>query len=264
MRMLTLLLLITTFIVSCGEKNNQSGENEVTENPEETEEYPVYNWDTLRGIYSGKFSDKEININLTYVSEFNAVGYSVMSGLIRNISGKVTHTEDSVQITLAEPGDHVHDGTFYLSVHKQNLRLNGTWVAFNSSIPSKTFSLKKKKAISFDGVDYNEPVTGENFSVFYNHCRDSLGEYYFSEDGSVIYDFYNTPDEYESESGAMQRAKGSWSYKANVITVFWQPNFAYPHLKSQFKIVEDKSDDYRYLQLVGEGRVIYSTYGMDY
>jgi hypothetical protein len=228
------------------------------------EEYSFYNWDTLTGIYSGRFSDKEININLTYVSEFNAVGYSVMGGLIRNMSGKVTHTGDSVEITLAEPGDHAHDGTFYLNIHKNNFGVNGKWIAFNSSISSKKFNLKKKKTLNYFDVEDNDPITAENFAVFYNHCRDSLGEYYFYEDGSVIYDFYNTPDEYETESGVMQKAKGSWSYKENNITVFWQPNFAFPNLKSQFKIVEDKDVEFRYLQLTGEKRIIYSTYGMEF
>lgn len=261
MKITAILLLSSMVFLSCGGEKEQAEasaeETVVGIDALEEKEYLPYHWDTLQGIYSGPFSDKEININLTYVSEFNAVGYSVMNGLIRNISGKVTQNEDSVKLILEEPGDHPHDGTFYLNIHKKDFGVKGKWEAFHSSVPSKSFKLKKK-IIDFElDIDYDNPkITNESsFVLLFGECRDSLGTYQFSMDGSVVYEFYNTPDEFEAGNEAMQKAMGSWMLKNGLITVYWQPNFAFPNLKSQFRMVKGE------FKLQGEGRTIYSMFG---
>lgn len=261
MRILTSLLLMITTIISCGKKGNGDTDVVMVENMESSDlkVYPAYNWDTLRGIYSGPFSDKEININLTYVSEFNVVGYSVVSGLIRNLSGKVTQNDDSVRLVLEEPGDHVHDGKFYLNIHKTNFGVSGRWAPFRASISPKNFKLKKKIFDFNVDTDYEKaPVTETSFIILFGDCRDSLGRYEFLMDGSVVYEFYNTPSEFEENNNtAMQKSIGSWEFKKGNITIYWQPNFAFPNLKSQFKLIYDDEQ----LILKGEGRIIYPLYG---
>lgn len=266
MKFFVLLLSLCIVFVSCKEKEEirTEGADSAKIDTLYVKEFPPYNWDTLCGVYSGLFSDKEINIRLTYVSEFNAVGYNVMSGLIRNVSGKVSQTEDSVKITMEEPGDHAHDGIFYLNIHKQNFGINGEWVAFNSSIPSKKFKLKRKRILNYSEIDDDSPLTEESFAYFFERGRDSLGDYSFLPDGYVTYEFYNTPYEFEENYGTMKTATGGWTFKKGIVTIFWQPNFAYPGLKSQFRVFDLRNEDYGPIKMVGEGRTIYSSYGMEF
>lgn len=266
MKRWTVLLFSALVFAACkGEKKNTAivaGETSGTTDSSEDQEFEPYYWDTLCGIYSGAYSDRELNINLTYVSQYNAVGYSVLNGLIRNISGKVTQTTDSVKLTLSELGDHVHDGVFQLNINKRNFEVKGTWKAYSSSIPSKTFQLKKKRWLDYNEFDYEKPVTAENFLFFYEVSEDSLGYYYFKEDGSVNYEFYPTPNAFSNQEGTLQYAQGSWTIKGEYVTVYWQPNFAFPNLKSRFRIMDgrktDPEDGYPYLE--GEGRIIYPQY----
>lgn len=266
MKIWTILLLSALFFTACQDEEKAtasvSGEDSGTTDPLTVQEFAPYQWDTLCGVYSGTYSDREINIKLTYVSQYNAVGYSVLNGLIRNISGKVTQTEDSVKLILSELGDHAHDGVFQLNINKQNFGVKGSWKAYNTSIPSKAFQLKKKRPLDYNEFDYEKPVTADNFLFFYGVSQDSLGYYYFNEDGSVNYEFYTTPDAFNNQEGTMQYAQGSWTIKGGNVTVYWQPNFAFPNLKSGFKIIDDRKSDPEngYPHLKGEGRIIYPQY----
>lgn len=262
------LILFICILASCSQKKEVSPTISETalESENDPQEYPAYDWDTLAGIYFGPFSDKEININLTYVSEFNAVGYSVMNGLIRNILGKVAQNKDSVKLVLLESGEHPFDGTFYLNIHKTNFEINGEWIPFDSKIKSKQFHLAKRIVISNSEFDYDAPLTDDHFLNFFSYSEDSLGSYTFSEDGSVTYQFYDTPYDYEEkQEGTPKIARGSWSVKNKIVTIFWQPNFAFPSLKSQFKMIDKRNEEeFESLLLQGEGRIIYSSYGMAY
>ncbi len=266
MKIWTVLLLSALFFTACqGEKKDTAIGSQAafgTTDSLTVQEFDPYQWDTLCGIYSGIYSDREININLTYVSQYNAVGYSVLNGLIRNISGKVTQTADSVKLVLSELGDHAHDGVFQLNINKQNFNVKGSWKAYNSSIPSKTFQLKKKQPLDYNEFDYDKPVTAENFLFFYGVSEDSLGYYYFHEDGSVNYEFYTTTNAFSNQEGTMQYAQGSWTIKGGDVIIYWQPNFAFPNLKSKFRIMDNRKTDPEngYPHLQGEGRIIYPQY----
>lgn len=267
-RLLVVLLSLPLFFTSCKsdkqkEASGLNGENiPVTEVNEE--QFPPYNWDTLKGVYAGPFLNSEIHINLTYVTEFNAVGYSVVNGLVRNISGKVSQSKDSVRLVLSEQGDNAYDGVFSLEINKNNFQTKGEWKPYDSKLTSKTFSLKKKKSPDYTKFDYyKDPITADNFLMFYEFSQDSLGYYRFSNDGSVNYEFYKTTDDFEAQSGTMQFAIGSWKLNGKSVTINWQPNFAYPKLKSQFNIVDDRKNEGS-VTLRGENRVIYSSYEMGF
>ncbi len=257
-----LLVVFAIIFVACKEKKAVAETSLTVDIEQGVQNFPIFNWDTLRGVYHGKFSDKEININLTYVSEYNAVGYSVVSGLIRNLSGKVTQTLDSVKIILVEPGDHAHDGTFYLAISKENFGIVGRWEAFSSTISSKKFKLTKKLPLDYSELDSQTPLNEENFQYFFNNAYDSFGNYTFNEDGSVTYEFYMTEEENEQDNGTLYTANGSWEFHSNKIIVFWQPNFAFPSLKSQFNLIDIRNDEEYNLMLEGEGRKIFANFLM--
>lgn len=261
MRFCAFLLII--LFTSCKGNKELTPENTV-DSESSVQELPDYYFDTLQGIYSGQFGDKEINIRLNYVTEHNAVGYCVVNGLIRNLSGKVEQTQDSVKLVLEEPGDNQYDGTFYLSIHKTNFNVNGKWEPFRLS-GSKKVSLKRKILLNYADIDENTPVNDQSFSLFFERGIDSLGSYFFNPDGHVKYEFYDSPDDFETESGTMKIANGSWTLKKGIVTIYWQPNFAFPNLKSQFKLIDLRLEsEYISFKLVGEGRTINSSYGTDF
>lgn len=265
-RLLVVLLSLPLLFTSCksDKKKETSGLNGEAVTEVSEQQFPPYNWDTLKGVYFGPFLKSEIHINLTYVTEFNAVGYSVVNGLVRNVSGKVSQTKDSVRLVLSEQGDNAYDGVFSIDINKHNFQANGKWQPYDSKLASKTFSLKKKKPLNYSDFDYyKDPITADNFLMFYEFSQDSLGYYRFLEDGSVNYEFYQTTDDFETKNGTLQFAIGSWKLNGKSVTVNWQPNFAFPKLKSQFKIVDDRKDEGS-VTLRGENRVIYSSYEMGF
>ena len=89
------------------------------------------------------FGGSSILIILNYVSGQNAIGYNIHKGLQRNITGKVSRSGDSIQVTLNEPGDNKYDGIFTLDFIGIDKSPKGNWTANDPKIPSQNFKLKK-------------------------------------------------------------------------------------------------------------------------
>lgn len=251
-----LLALITLVIVfsSCNDQPTEAiASPQDEELQEETADFPSFDWDTLKGMYIGDFAGSDIRINITYISSKNVVGYNIHKGLLRNISGKVEQSMDSVLLKMEEPGDNKFDGTFQLFVNRENLAINGIWVPFDKKLTPKTFTLKKVVPLEFD---QNAPITNGNFTHYYNYVSDSIGEFEFAEDGFVVYSYYpNTASTGKKEQ--LETVKGTWSVKGKNVIVNWQPNTAFPKSTSTFAIT---NDEYQRL-LVGEGRELSEMYG---
>lgn len=254
--MKTILYLLLVLIVgaACSTKDEPVSDSNSHLSTEETiEEYPSFDWDTLKGIYVGDFAGSEIRIKITYVSNKNVVGYNIHKGLLRNISGKVSETQDSIILYMDEPGDNKFDGTFQLLIDRQNLNVNGSWVPFSSKLSKKAFTLKK---LIPEEYDENAVITNSNFANYFSYVADSLGDFYFSDDGFVNYTYYPSMDEVHRNE-QQESVKGSWSVKGNEVIISWQENPVFPTNKSVFKIT--KQEYYR--TLVGEGRELSDMYG---
>lgn len=254
-----LLLICISFLTSCSEEKVDFGQDTIKEEIKQPEVYPDFDWDTLKGIFTGQFSDAEIRIVITYISDKNVVGYNVHKGLVRNINGLVDQTQDSVILNMKEPGDNEFDGTFRIAFARNNLKNKGVWIPNKPSLGTKKFSLTR----FVPNNDYSEEIklNTETFAQYFDTARDSLGTYYFEPDGFVKYEYYASENDYETANkDQMQVAKGSWSFDGKLVTIHWQLNTAYPKLKSQFKPVVDS--EWYSLHLEGEGRIIYSMYGI--
>lgn len=255
--MKTLLLALMSLVIVLSSCNDEpieaSTEAIVEEIHEETEDFPSFNWDTLKGMYIGDFAGSDIRINITYISSKNVVGYNIHKGLLRNISGKVEQSIDSVLLKMEEPGDNKFDGTFQLFVNRENLAINGIWVPFDKKLTPKTFTLKKVIPMEYDE---NAPITNGNFTHYFRYVSDTIGEFEFSEDGFVVYSYYPTVGS-TGKKEQLETVKGTWSVKAKSVIVNWQPNTAFPKSSSTFTIT---NDEYQHI-LVGEGRELSEMYG---
>lgn len=253
MKILLYLIFVTIVGVACSSKNEPlteaSSELLVDGAPEE---FTAFDWDTLKGLYIGDFAGSDIRINITYVSNKNVVGYNIHKGLMRNISGKIIETQDSIILKMDEPGDNEFDGTFQILVNRKNLKINASWVPFSKKLTPKAFTLKK---IIQEPYDEHAKITNANFTNYYNFIGDSLGDMQFEDDGFVTYSYYPANDERRKEQ--LVEVKGSWAVKDKQVIVNWQENAVFPTKKSVFKIVQD---EYSRL-LVGEGRELSDMYG---
>jgi hypothetical protein len=201
----------------------------------------IFDYDTLKGMYSGDFGGSDIRIIISYVSKTNAVGYNIHRGLQRNLSGKVTRSGDSVTVALAEPGDHKFDGVFELLFIGENSEPKGSWKSNSGKLPEQNFSLKKMKIGKNEYMDTDTEITSSNLHNFFGDASDTLGDYSFQNDGLVIFSYYpggySYADEEEgSRAQQMKKIQGSWSMKGKLVTVAWEKNAVFPKSKMTYKI----------------------------
>ena len=87
--------LILLLIASCKEKEAPKEVLTINNIPAEIPETDKFDYDTLKGMYTGDFGGSDIRIILNYVSQNNAIGYNIHKGLQRNLSGNVSRSGDS-------------------------------------------------------------------------------------------------------------------------------------------------------------------------
>jgi hypothetical protein len=248
--MRSILYLITGLFVlfSCGNNEPITKDEVVVEKiPAEIQPEDNFDYDTLQGMYIGDFAGSDIRIILNYVSHKNAIGYNIHKGLQRNIMGKVTRSNDSVQMVLSEPGDNEYDGVFTIDFIGDDHEPTGKWVSNSGEISSKSFKLKKiveKKEINY------EEVTIYNFAHIFSQMNDSIGQYYFEKDGLVRLEYY--PDNEESrEKEQMKEIKGTWSLNNTRVVIKWEQNDIFPNNELLLDVHEE---EYGERSLKGNGK----------
>lgn len=170
MRLLSILLL-GLFIVACDSKKPETTEAETAE--VETEELAETETPKkkskpqrvkselekqLVGYYIGKFeADKtnkeyipsyfnKINVSIDSLYDDTLYGHSVVSGNDRPFMGAYTKQEDgTLTATCSEPGDDRYDGVFSFTIHPEEQRVSGTWLANNKAITvyGRKYDLKR-------------------------------------------------------------------------------------------------------------------------
>ena len=241
--------LTTLLITSCKEKEAPKEIITIKNIPAEIPEIDNFDYDTLKGIYIGDFGGSDIRIILNYVSQNNAIGYNIHKGLQRNLSGTTSRSGDSIEVILNEPGENEYDGVFTLLFIVNDLNPTGTWISNSGKISEKSFKLEKVIRPKNDG----NTLTNSNFANRIDMLLDSLGHYYFSDDGMCRYEYY--PD----KEGAQQMIEvlGSWSYEKDTLTIDWQKNNQFKNSKSIFKKTQHEYDDYEgAFYFKGEGRTL--------
>jgi len=222
----------------------------VFESPQAVTIVDSFPFDTLRGVYYGDFGGTELRLVLDFVSEGHAIGSSIVKGLQRNISGKVKHTEHTVEMELAEPGDNKYDGVFSISFDRITYVPNGTWKPNDPKLKAKTFVLEK---VIYD--DDQQLMTTANFVRYFDIVSDSLGRIEFENNGLCTYTSDGNDTDYKVQK---MEFTGSWSVKDGKVRIEWQENPVFSSRKSVFKIEADKTN-YVYI-LRGESRVFEAVY----
>ena len=208
-----------------------------------TEEwFPEYEFDTLRGLYSGDFGDGFINIFLTYVNNKKAIGYNIHKGLQRNINGDVVQNKDGFELTLNEPGDNPYDGVFVLNISKKDFSVTGTWTAKDPAIKTKKFKLKKQEMKEpLDGKSFYDggPLTESNFLETFGYSTLDGGNIRFEENGLAIFTYY--PDEQKHQQ--LETIKASWRFEnEKTLIIEWAKNTKFKERNMTFKLQQQKDE----------------------
>lgn len=195
------------------------------------------NLDTLTGTYMGDFGGNDIRIVLTHIGKSHVVGYNILKGLRRNLSGSYINLGDTIQMTLSEPGDNEYDGIFELEIYRQDFSGEGKWKSNSGKISAKTFTLEKLPP--FEYVENTDIFDNSNFASAYSWVEDSIGAIRFDDDGSCIYEYY---PKFDSKNRVEQKVeiKGSWTIKNNIVKIAWQANSIFPSRISEFEAVKDE------------------------
>lgn len=236
-------------VTSCSSQPVEASENtalEVADSLASEEEKPYYDtfqFDTLRGVYTGDFGDGFINVVLTYVNERKAVGYNIHKGLKRNLVGSVKNTPDYIELTLNEPGDNEYDGVFALQIDKKKFHAKGTWTPNSSKLKVRNFELNKKttpqsdgKSI-YDGGEFNET----EFLNLFSYAQLGDGNLEFDEAGSFKYSYYPEYDEVNRKEQLVV-VRGSWKFmEDNTVFMVWGSNspFKEKNMRFRYETVED-------------------------
>ena len=236
LRISLLLSSILLLLISCQEKLEPIEVIKEIEIKPELIAVDDFNYDTLKGIYTGDFSGSKIRIILNYVSKSNAIGYNIHKGLQRNISGKVLRSNDTIFISLAEPGDHEFDGMFNLTFVGEDYHPTAIWASNSGEIIPKNFTLEKTIPSTFDDDELSEKSISEYFQM----ASDTIGDYFFEEDGFVSMKYYKNSD-MENRIEQYMEVKGTWTFDqpSKTVSIDWEKNDVFQEQSETFDIIKE-------------------------
>jgi hypothetical protein len=94
-------------------------------------------------IYWGR--ENKISLSIEDIEGENVKGHSVVAGNYRPFSGTISDSDTEYMITLKEPGDDKYDGSFQISMKKNQKIISGKWKAYKGiEINKRKFNLTKK------------------------------------------------------------------------------------------------------------------------
>ena len=94
-------------------------------------------------IYWGR--ENKITISIEEIEGENVKGHSIVAGNYRPFSGTISDLGNEFTLELKEPGDNQYDGSFQISMEKNQKILSGKWKAYKSiQINKRKYELTKK------------------------------------------------------------------------------------------------------------------------
>ena len=94
-------------------------------------------------IYWGR--ENKISLSIEEIDGENVKGHSVVAGNYRPFSGTISDSDTEYMINLKEPGDDKYDGSFQISMKKNQKIISGKWKAYKGiEINKRKFNLTKK------------------------------------------------------------------------------------------------------------------------
>lgn len=193
----------------------------------------------LLGLYIGDFGGSSLRIEITYLNQHKVLGYNLLKGLQRNLSGDVFYSDSLFTLTLNEPGDHEHDGKFILYIDKSNCSVSGEWHSNSGKISARKFNLEKIELNS----DYDAPISLGNLADRFDFLRNELGhDIQFFQNGKVKYTYYVNIEESENSEAKSEIFNGNWFISDDEIVVEFEKNIIFKEKKVYFKMIHE--DDY--------------------
>ncbi len=217
MRFVTIVFAITVFLfTSC-----DSGKSKRYTVPSGTGIFPPdFDYKIIEGVYTGSFGEHVLYLNLRKVTGKNVVGYTVLKGVRRNVSGPMEVLDDVFHLSLKQPGNNPKDGYLDIKIDKATMLLSGTWTPRNTAQDSPvSFSLIKK-------------TESENYYDNYASYSDSLHRITFDQNGQCVYEFYN--DSSKGDKSQITAVNGSWVLKDGSYTIDWEENEVFSSTRSIF------------------------------
>ena len=143
----------------------------------------------ILGIWIGEFSNKIMQIAITEVNQSNIIGYDILNGKKRSLSGTFTETNVQYTLLLNEPGDDKGDGKFDISINKSNLAAQGSWQSFKGN-QKFSFNFNKIGNISEISESFYELLIKTSYKAMENNTFDAAD--YFSSRVDVYNSMKNT------------------------------------------------------------------------
>lgn len=231
-------LIVIIFGISCN-SDNQDDSQPVDTAFGEFEKREIPCLAELLGLYIGDFGESSLRIEITYLNQHKVVGYNLLKGLQRNLSGDVFYSDSLFTLTLNEPGDHEYDGKFVLYIDQSNCSVSGEWHSNSGKISAKKFNLEKIELNS----DYDAPISKENLSSRFYFLSNQLGhDIQFFSNGKVTYTYYINFEESENNEAKPESFNGNWSLSDDKIVVEFEKNIVFKEKKVYFKMIQEEGD----------------------
>lgn len=248
---LLLIAVSASIFISCTQERETIETTKEVFIEQQIEPIDDFDYENMEGIYRGDFGDGTISIILNYVSESNAIGYNIHRGMQRNLNGKVDRVNNTLIITLSEPGDHKYDGVFELNIRPNQKEIDSKWVCNDSKISTKVFKLKKREERKENkNGEYKPSLSNVEF------LSDNTGDYQFRDDGMLIFKYYPSHDE-ENRIEQFKEIKGNWVQNDKTVIIEWENNTLFQDKKEEFEIHDSGDYDFR---LENESRTIEPMY----
>jgi len=95
------------------------------------------------GVYWGR--ENKITISIENIEDKNIKGHSIVAGNYRPFTGIISDSDAEFILNLKEPGDDRYDGSFQISIKKNQKTLSGKWKAYKAiEINKRKYNLTKK------------------------------------------------------------------------------------------------------------------------
>jgi len=89
--------------------------------------------------------ENKITISLEEINGEEVKGHSIVAGNYRPFSGTISDSDSEFTLNLKEPGDDQYDGSFQITMKKNQKTLSGKWKAYKGiEINKRKYNLTKK------------------------------------------------------------------------------------------------------------------------